>query len=203
MTPEYLNFGSGIGVVYDAASEREMDTAALGRSFALEAERHPQFASTRLLIETGRFVVCRAGFYVTPVVDVKSSRGTTYVMVRNGANGFMRGAVATLVLSNNPNARDLQEPFYTGKRSFKLLAMKADGRFLAEDPETVDVVGNLCTALDVVAKGVQLPAVRPGDFILITNAGSYAATLSPVRFSSLKPSAELYLERPGGKMLEA
>ena len=203
ITPEYLNFGSGIGVVYDAASEREMDTAALGRSFALEAERHPRFASTRLLIETGRFLVCRAGFYVTPVVDVKSSRGTTYVMVRNGANGFMRGAVANLVLSNNPNARDLQEPFYTGKRSFKLLAMKADGCFLAEDPETVDVVGNLCTALDVVAKGVQLPAVRPGDFILITNAGSYAATLSPVRFSSLKPSAELYLERPGGKMLEA
>ena len=50
--------------------------------------------------------------------------------------------------------------------------------------ETVTVAGNLCTAVDVIAEGITLPTLEVGDLVAVTNAGAYAATLSPTRFSS-------------------
>ena len=50
--------------------------------------------------------------------------------------------------------------------------------------EIVTIAGNLCTAVDVIAEGITLPTLEVGDLVAVTNAGAYAATLSPTRFSS-------------------
>ena len=57
-----------------------MDLPALARSVnpALDALREePRFAASRLVLETGRYLVGEAGFYLTRVVNLKQSRGTT------------------------------------------------------------------------------------------------------------------------------
>ncbi|MGN0484352.1 MAG: hypothetical protein ACI4HI_12455 [Lachnospiraceae bacterium] len=63
--------------------------------------------------------------------------------------------------------------------------------------ELVTIVGNLCTATDVVAKDVLMPHLEYGDVVIFTNAGSYAVVLSPIQFSSQEPPKELFLLKNG------
>ena len=61
----------------------------------------------------------------------------------------------------------------------------------------MSLVGTLCTAADVIAEEVELPRLEAGDVVYITNAGSYAAVLSPMQFSSQERPKELFLTREG------
>ena len=63
--------------------------------------------------------------------------------------------------------------------------------------EKVTLVGNLCTATDVIAEDIVLPSMDCGDIILINNAGSYAAVLSPMQFSSQEKPVEVFLSVDG------
>jgi hypothetical protein len=51
-----------------------------------------------------------------------------------------------------------------------------------ETAETVDVVGPLCTPLDVLGRGVKLPHVEVGDLIGVFQSGAYARSASPLHF---------------------
>ena len=59
-----------------------------------------------------------------------------------------------------------------------------------ENCETVDIVGNLCTALDVMAKNITLPHAEIGDILAVSNAGSYGCTLTPLLFSNQETPKE-------------
>ena len=59
------------------------------------------------------------------------------------------------------------------------------------------MVGNLCTAADVIAEDIVLPRLKEGDIVVITNAGSYAAALSPMQFSLQEAPEELVLTMNG------
>ena len=59
--------------------------------------------------------------------------------------------------------------------------------------ETVSIVGNLCTQVDIIAEDILLPTAEIGDLIEISNAGSYGMSLSPVLFASQKRPEELML----------
>lgn len=61
------------------------------------------------------------------------------------------------------------------------------------DRETVNLVGNLCTAIDVIAEDISLPVLEKDDVIVITNAGAYASVLTPMQFSSQEKPPELFL----------
>ena len=84
------------------------------------------------------------------------------------------------------------EPLYTGSHAFEVRVLGD-----APDFETVDVVGSLCTAMDVIAEGVRVRRAQVGDIVEVTNAGSYARTLSPLAFASFDPPGE-YLLATGG-----
>ena len=63
--------------------------------------------------------------------------------------------------------------------------------------EQVDLVGNLCTATDVIAEDITMPYLECGDIVVITNAGAYAAVLSPMQFSTQSQPVELFLDLNG------
>ena len=44
------------------------------------------------------------------------------------------------------------------------------------------VVGCLCTPLDRIASGVQLPAATIGDLVVVMQSGAYGRSASPVDF---------------------
>ena len=75
-----------------------------------------------------------------------------------------------------------------GINGIYFVALPEDG-----EKEIVDIAGNLCTSLDVMAEGITLPIAKTGDIVAVTNAGSYGLTLSPAMFSSHRPPKEFLL----------
>ena len=51
-----------------------------------------------------------------------------------------------------------------------------------ETDEAVNVVGCLCTPLDLLGDNVRLPKAEIGDLIVLFQAGAYGLTASPTAF---------------------
>lgn len=189
---DFLNVGSGLGIPY-APEDRALNTTALWEPVRALKARLPH---TRLLVETGRYVAGPSGVYVTRVMDKKVSHGTTFVILHSTLNGFLRPSLARLVEGYSAAPAPC-EPLFTCTDSFRVLSLNGSAQ-----TERVTLVGSLCTAADVVARDVLLPRLEVGDAVAITHAGSYAAVLSPVQFSSQIPPAQLFLTGDG-KVLDA
>ncbi len=190
---EYVNMGSGMGIQF-SPKDQPLDVEALSRTVAerLDAfkEAHPR---TKLLIESGRYAVGKSGVYVSKVLDRKVSRGTTYLILKNTLNGFSRPSLAQMVGKFSPEADPAPwEPLFTCRDAFEIKTLKD------EPPcEKVNLVGNLCTAADVAAEGIELPRLDCGDVVVFTNAGGYAAVMTPMQFASLERPVELFLTADG------
>lgn len=165
--PTYLNLGGGFGIPY-YDKDRALDLAVVGDSLrALMAERlRPAFPDARVLLELGRYLVGEAGFYVTRVVDRKVSRGTTFLVVDGGMHHQLAasGNFGQVIRRNYPIA--------------------VGNRMDQPPTEVVQVVGCLCTPLDLLGDRVSLPAGRVGDLVVLFQAGAYGLTASPTAFLS-------------------
>ncbi len=183
---QFINFGSGIGTVYDASKEKPLALKKLGQALQTLEEKNYNNLRAKFILETGRFVVCNAGTYYTRIVDRKISCGKTYLVVQNAMNGFMRPAIAELLRQNiGAFPQNGQEPLYTTGIQSEFCILGRNNNY-----ETVDIVGNLCTALDVMVKDITLPHAEIGDILAVSNAGSYGCTLTPLLFSSQESPKE-------------
>lgn len=188
----FVNMGSGIGIPY-AATDSAVDLKKLGAHMnKLCKEYAAELPEARIFIETGRFVSGRAGVYVTHVNDVKTSLGKKYVILANTLNGFVRPSIAQMVERASDAAPC--EPLYTGPDAFGFAPLTDE-----TETETVTVCGNLCTGADVIAQDTELPKLKTGDVFVITNAGSYAAVLTPMQFASLTPPVQIFAA-PDGRL---
>lgn len=183
---QFINFGSGIGTVYDSADEKPLALEKIGRTLQTLSAKNHDGLQAKLILETGRFVVCNAGTYYTRIIDRKVSCGKTYLVVQNAMNGFLRPAIAELLRQNvGVFPGNGQEPLYTCGSQSEFRILGRDG-----DCETVDIVGNLCTALDVMARDITLSHAEIGDILAVSNAGSYGCTLTPLLFSGQEQPKE-------------
>lgn len=183
---KFLNLGSGIGIDY-AKEDMPLDLKELGIFVETQiAEFKAQNPETKIMIETGRYLVGKNGYYVTKVIDKKTSFGKTYVILKNTLNGFIRPSVEKMMLLTNPEAKSW-EPLYTGKNSFSFTT------FSDKELQRVNLVGNLCTATDVIAEDIDLPVLEEEDIVVINNAGAYAYVLSPMQFSQQDKPEEIML----------
>ena len=133
----------------------------------------PGLPEARVVIELGRYLVGEAGVYLTRVVDRKQSRGRTYLVVDGGLHHQLAasGNFGQAIRRNYPIA--------------------VANRFAADAAETVTVVGCLCTPLDLLGDGVQLPPAEVGDLIAVFQAGAYGLTASPNGFLSQQAAVEM------------
>lgn len=180
----FVNLGSGLGVPY-AIEDQPLDTTRLGEALRdLRQRFQPVLGGSRIFLETGRFAICRSGVYVTRVMDKKVSHGKTFIILDKTLNGFMRPCLAQLV---NTFAGDHEtapyEPLFTTRDACAIHVIPWDTT-CKTGLETVTLVGNLCTASDVIARDIRLPRLEPGDMVVMTHAGSYASVLTPMQFSS-------------------
>ena len=170
-----LDFGGGLGIPY-FPGEVELDMAKLReelRALMAEVEGDRRLAGTMLLVEPGRYLVGEAGIYVTSVLDVKVSRGKTFLVVDGGMNHHLAasGNLGQVI-----------------KRNFPVAIVNR-----LEEPPTVtaDVVGPLCTPLDTLARDLFVPSPAVGDLVGVFQSGAYALTASPVDFLSHPFPAEV------------
>jgi diaminopimelate decarboxylase len=192
---EFINFGGGLGIVYSSLNDIPLDLDLLSDECERLFQRFRDKISVRLIIETGRFVVCEAGQYVTHIVDVKESRGTKYLIVENGLNGFLRTSIAELLTAYAPGGSKLKgcEPLFTAKDAFEFTIVGREKFSL----EKVSIVGNLCTSADIMAKDIMLPKANIGDILVVSKAGSYSYTLTPLLFASQPLPLQFYMKENG------
>jgi diaminopimelate decarboxylase len=193
---EFINFGGGLGIVYSSANEEPLDVEQLSSECEGLLRRFKNKLKVRLCIETGRFVICEAGWYVTRIADIKESMGTKYLIVEKGLNGFMRPAIAELIAAYVPVGENLKasEPLFTVKDAFEFIIPEGDGSCL----EKVSIVGSLPTATDIMVKDAVLPKAHIGDIVIVSKAGSYSYSLSPMLFASHEIPYQFYLKTDGG-----
>jgi diaminopimelate decarboxylase len=190
---QFINLGSGLGIPY-SMQDKPLDTNLLGRATSeLIKAFKENFPPIDIFIETGRFAVGKSGVYVTKVLDKKASYGKTFVILNNTLNGFIRPSLAQLIVNYSQDAKPVgSEPLFTCVDAFDFIAL--NGQCVEE---VVTLVGNLCTSTDIIAKDILMPKLEFDDVVVITNAGSYAAAISPMQFSSLLPPAQLFLSKDG------
>lgn len=190
---KFVNMGSGIGIQY-AATDKLLDIEKLGVYIKNKLHKfHTDSCNTKIIIETGRYVVGRAGIYVTKVLDRKISHGVNFVILKNTMNGFFRLSLSQLVAKYAKTTNPINsEPLFTHYHISDFIVLGKD-----TPTEKVTLVGNLCTVTDIVAENIELPKLKRGDVVVMTNAGSYGATLSPMQFSSQEYPVELFLTQNG------
>jgi diaminopimelate decarboxylase len=173
-----VDFGGGLGIPYFHGEQAlDMDLLATEVNMLMgDVRNEPLFSGTRFMLEPGRYLVGEAGIYVAQVVDIKISRGKKFLILDGGMNHHLAasGNLGQVIKRNFPIA----------------ILTKMEEKFR----ERVDVVGPLCTPLDVLAKEIDLPAVEIGDLIGVFQSGAYARTASPLGFLSHPSPAEVLIQ---------
>jgi len=152
-----INLGGGMAVDYRRPGER-FGWAAYGRGLARAAA-----PGECLRVEPGRALTVYCGWYVTRVLDVKPSHGRTFAVVAGGTHHL-----------RTPVTKGHDQPFVVLPGPAWPHAWPQP----AAPAGAVTVVGQLCTPKDVLARDVQVPALRAGDLVAFGLAGAYAWNIS-------------------------
>jgi diaminopimelate decarboxylase len=173
----YVNLGGGFGIPY-SARDTALDLASIGENLAklIDTELR-ELPEARVVIELGRYLVGEAGVYLTRVVDRKQSRGSTFLVVDGGLHH-------QLAASGNFGQKI--------RRNYPMTTATSGSTV-----ETVNVVGCLCTPLDLLGDRVELARADVGDLIAIFQAGAYGLTASPTAFLGHPPPREVLVGGTG------
>jgi len=169
-----LNIGGGYGIPY-FPGEVSLDTRLVGEALAKAMDKfHMVNPQSEVIIELGRYLVGEAGVYVCQVLDKKISRGQIFLMVNGGLHHHLAasGNFGQVIRKNYPVA--------------------IGNKMNVQKKETVNIVGPLCTPLDMLADRMELPVAEIGDLVVIYQSGAYGYTASPHQFLS-QPQAEQLL----------
>jgi diaminopimelate decarboxylase len=163
-----VNVGGGFGVDY--RTDYSIDLTPLTSI--------PVPRGVDLIFEPGRLLTADAGWYATEVLDVKTTHGRTFAVVRGGTHHFRL-----------PAAWGYSHPF---------TVVPADPwphpypRPTATDTP-IDAVGELCTPRDVLCRGQHVPSVRAGDLLVFGRTGAYGWDISHHDFLRHDPPAFVIL----------
>ncbi len=161
----YLNLGGGFGIPYtDKDRPLDLDAVAANLRELVEGPIAQRFPDASPVIELGRYIVGECGVYVTRVVDRKVSRGRTFLVVDGGMHHQLAAS------GNFGQAIRRNYPLVVGNRADSVTG------------EGVNVVGCLCTPLDLLGDDVELPPAEIDDLVVIFQAGAYGLTASPTAF---------------------
>jgi diaminopimelate decarboxylase len=171
---ELLDAGGGLGIPY-AADETPLDLERLGTGLAAELagwDDRPSLRRARLLLEPGRWLAGPAGVYLCRVVRTKERGGRVVAISDGGLHHLLR-------------------PRLVGQ-DHRLVPAGANAAGTADT--RVDLVGPLCTGLDILASDVPMPRPRAGEVVALLDAGAYGYSESMPLFLSHPIPAELVVD---------
>jgi diaminopimelate decarboxylase len=171
----WLNIGGGFGIPYFPGEQR-LDLQPIADNLEkLLTEYKPKLPDAEIVIELGRYLVGEAGVYVSEVVDIKESRGETYAITNGGLHHHLAasGNFGQVIRKNYP--------------------VCIGNRVNSADLSSINVVGPLCTPLDILADKYELPPIQNGDLIVVFQSGAYGFTASPHHFLSHPAPVEVLI----------
>ena len=184
---EMIDFGGGFGVPYfEKMSEFDLERFGEGFRELLSTYRSdPRLEGCRFLFELGRYLVADAGVYVTRAVDVKRTRGKTFVVTDGGMNHHLTAT------------GNMGQVF---RKSYPLLNLSRMG---GVPEEGVAVAGPCCTPLDMFGSNIPLADPEVGDLIGVFYSGAYGFSASNLGFLSHPAPAEVLLWQGEAHQLRA
>ncbi|WP_028484247.1 pyridoxal-dependent decarboxylase, exosortase A system-associated [Thioalkalivibrio sp. ALE17] len=170
---EMLNIGGGFGIPY-FPGDQPLDLGPIADHLEnrLPAVREA-LPDAEIMLELGRYLVGEAGIYVAEVLDRKESRGQVFLITNGGLHHHLAasGNFGQVIRKNYP--------------------VVVGNRVRGHEREVVNVVGPLCTPLDVLAQQMELARADIGDLIVVFQSGAYGYTASPTRFLSHPEPVEI------------
>ena len=166
----YVDAGGGLGIDY---GDGPFNPAHQVERYAAALAQGLANETAHLLLEPGRFIVAQAGALLTRVLVVKKNGAKTFVITDAGMNDLIRPALYHAHHEIIPIKRP------AGKSTL-----------------TADIVGPVCESGDFFARDRVLPPVKPGDLVLLLDAGAYGMSLSS-NYNSRPRPAEVLID--GGK----
>lgn len=161
----YLDLGGGVGVPY-----RETENVPSIPSLIDQLRARIAGLDLTLMLEPGRSIAAEAGALLTRVVLTKRNGSKTFVIVDAAMNDLIRPAL------------------YQAHHEILPVTLDA-GRPQVE----VDVVGPVCETGDFFARSRTLPALQPGELVILHTAGAYGFVLSS-NYNSRPRSCELLIQ---------
>jgi diaminopimelate decarboxylase len=152
-----INAGGGFGVDY--LTTDSIDLAPLSTVTVPDG--------LELLLEPGRYLAADAGWYTAEVLDLKTTHGRTFAVLRGGTHHFRL-----------PAAWGYSHPF-------TVLPVDTWDRPYPRPTVTdtdIDAVGELCTPRDVLTRGQHVTRLRVGDRLVFARTGAYGWDISHHQF---------------------
>lgn len=171
--PQSLNIGGGLGIPY-FPGEKRLELKAIGENLNdLLSKWKRQTQDAEVIIELGRYIVGEAGVYVCKITDIKESRGEKFLITDGGLHHHLAatGNFGQIIRKNYPVT----------------IANKADSNI----KEFVNIVGPLCTPLDLLTSNMEVSRADINDLVAIYQSGAYGYTASPQAFLSHPPAIEI------------
>ena len=167
---EFLDFGSGFKVPYhDNDIETNIDELGEKLSERFNAFCKEYGNDLRLIFEPGKFLVSKAGHFVTQVNVVKQTTSTVFAQVDSGFNHLIR----PMLYGSHHHIENLSNP--GGKERF------------------YSVVGYICET-DTFGSNRKISEITEGDMLVFRNSGAYCFSMASNYNSRYRPAEVLWHE---------
>jgi diaminopimelate decarboxylase len=167
---EVIDLGGGFKVPYkqdDAETDINLLAQEVGKAF--ENHPNPNGKPLQVWFEPGKYLVSEAGYLITEVSVLKTTKTTTFASVNSGFNHLIRpmfyDSYHKIINISNPEG---EQQVYT-------------------------VTGNICET-DTFATDRTLNEISEGDLLVFANAGAYGFEMSSNFNSRYKPAEVLVKE---------
>jgi diaminopimelate decarboxylase len=175
---EMIDLGGGIGIPYDP-QEESIDLVTLGQRMAELVERlgcQPRTRATRLIVESGRYLVGQSGAYLTSVIDRKVVQGSHVVILDGGVNHVLRSVL-------------------TGQEHrIRVLTGAGSANAITAQRFPVSVAGPLSSGLDILADAAVMAVPDIGDLVAVLDVGAYGFSQSMPFYGSYPIPPEVVID---------
>ncbi|MDR2676790.1 MAG: diaminopimelate decarboxylase [Endomicrobium sp.] len=163
---QYINYGGGLGVKYEKSQKVPAVKDLISELLAaFDLNKNKKF-----IFEPGRSMIANAGYLLVKVIYKKISGGKKFLIVDAGMNDLVRPALYNAYHDIIPIKKINTKKVKT------------------------EIVGPICETGDFIGKDRMIPdAVDQGDYLLITCAGAYGASMSS-QYNSRPLIAEVLID---------
>jgi diaminopimelate decarboxylase len=170
-TIRYVDAGGGLGIDYSTSAS---DPADQVKKYAAAVTKGLAAEPAHLILEPGRFLVAQAGALLTRVLYVKKNGSKTFVITDAAMNDLIRPALY--------------------HAHHEIIPVKQPAKSRKPERE-VDIVGPVCESGDFFARDRPLPPVKPGDLVLLLDAGAYGMSQTS-NYNTRPRPAEVLVDGP-------
>lgn len=175
--PEELEYGPGLPVSYFDPS-KEIGEEGLMEIVHTVEQMH---FSGKITFEMGRAFAADCGYYLTKIMDVKSSDDKNYCITDGGIHH----------LNYDGQIRGMYEP------PVEILARERQG-----EEKNWTICGSLCTVNDIMVQKLALTEPEPGDILVFKRTGAYSSMEGMLLFLSHSlPKILLYNKEEGFRQI--